>query len=171
MKSVAIKNRCSTTLVNIITNPRLELHLKKSRNAPWGKTLCIDEHAFKKNYKKQRKQMVTCFVDNNRKCLRELAPSKEHSDMKKSIEHIPGRENVSSVVIDMDQSFKNFVEDYFTNASITIDKFHVLRLIQPAIRKYRKEVTRDKRSNPIRHLLLKNRERLQPYQKRAVTRF
>ena len=115
--------------------------------------------------------MVTCFVDNNRKCLRELAPSKEHSDMKKSIEHIPGQENVSSVVIDMDQSFKNFVEDYFTNASITIDKFHVFRLIQPAIRKYRKEVTGDKRSNPIRHLLLKNRERLQPYQKRAVTRF
>ena len=47
----------------------------------------------------------------------------------------------------------------------------MINLIHPAIRKYRKEVTGDKRSNPIRHLLLKNRKRLQPYQKRAVTRF
>ena len=43
--------------------------------------------------------------------------------------------------------------------------------MHPAIRKYRKEATGDKRSNPIRHLLLKNRKRFKSYQKRAVTRF
>ncbi len=65
----------------------------------------------------------------------------------------------------------NFIEDYFPNAKIVVDKFHVIRLIHPAIRKYRKEAIGDKRKNPIRHLLLKNRNRLQSYQKRAVTRF
>lgn len=171
MKSIAIQNRCSSTLVNKIINQRLELNLRKSRNTPWGKNVCIDEHAFVKLQKKQRKQMVVSFVDNNRKCLRELAPSKNHHDMQNAIKHIPGKEKVLNATIDMDDSFKNFVHDFFPNAHITIDKFHVLRLIFPAIRKYRKEITGDKRSNPIRHLLLKNRGRLKPYQKRAVTRF
>ena len=88
-----------------------------------------------------------------------------------SIQHIPGKENVSHVVIDMSNGFKNFALNYFPNAQIVVDKFHVIRLIHPAIRKYRKEVTGDDRKNPIRHLLLKNNERLKRYQKKAVNRF
>ena len=71
----------------------------------------------------------------------------------------------------MSYTFKLFAESFFPNAKIVVDKFHVVRLIQPAIRKYRKEATGDKRSNPIRRLLLKNRSRLESHQKRAVTRF
>ncbi|MBI99843.1 MAG: hypothetical protein CME67_01320 [Halobacteriovoraceae bacterium] len=170
-KSVASIARCSDTLVSKVINERLELELRKSRNTPWGKTVLIDEHAFKKDPITGRKSFVTSFVDNNRKCLRELAPSRFHDEMFRSIQHIPGRENVTHAVIDMTGTYKNFIESYFPNARIVVDKFHVIRLIHPAIRKYRKEVTGDRRSNPIRNLLLTNRKRLQPYQKRAVTRF
>lgn len=168
---VAKNLRCSTTLVTRTVNQRLELELRKSRNTPWSPTVLIDEHSFGRNKKNKRKDFVTCFVDNNRKTLREMAPSRDHDDMKKSLDHIPGKEKVSHVVMDMSPTFKSFTLDYFPNAKIIIDKFHVIRLIHPAIRKYRKEATGDKRSNPIRHLLLKNRSRLQAYQKRAVTRF
>jgi transposase len=170
-KSVAKVSRCSSTLATKIVSERLELELRKSKNTPWGKTVLIDEHGFKKNKKSSRKEFVTSFVDNGRKCLRELAPSRDHEDLRASIDHIPGRENVVNVVMDMSDTFKNFVTDFFPNAKVVVDKFHVIRLIQPAIRKYRKEVTGDKRSNPIRHLLLKNRKRLLPHQKRAVSRF
>jgi transposase len=163
--------RCSTTLVTKTVNKRLELELRKSRNTPWSSTVLIDEHAFGRNKKHKRKDFVTCFVDNNRKILREMAPSRNYDDMKKSIEHVPGKEKVDYVVMDMSPIFRSFTLDYFPNAKIVVDKFHVIRLIHPAIRKYRKEATGDKRSNPIRHLLLKNRSRLQTYQKRAVTRF
>lgn len=170
-KSIASGLRCSDTLVSKVINERLELELRKSINTPWGNTVLIDEYAFRKDPKTGRKQFVTSFVDNSRKCLREIAPSRYHDEMTKSISHIPGRENVTHVVIDMTGTYKNFIEDYFPNAKIVIDNFYVIRLIHPAIRNYRKEVTGDKRSNPIRHLLLKNRKRLQSYQKRAVTRF
>ena len=170
-KNVAKVNLCSTTLVTDMTNERLELELRKTRNTPWGKTVLIDEHGFSRNQKKSRKEFVTCFVDNSRKILREMAYGRDYLSLKESISHIPGRENVQDVVIDMTAGYKTFIQDFFPNAKITVDKFHVLRLIHPAIRKYRKEVTGDKRSNPIRHLLLKNRKKLQPYQKRAVTRF
>lgn len=169
--SVAKSLRCSTTLVTKTVNQRLELELRKSKNTPWSSTLLIDEHSFGKNKRYRRKDFVTCFVDNNRKCLREIAPSRDPEELRKSIEHIPGKENVSHVVIDMSPTFKSFALDYFPNSKIVVDKFHVIRLIHPAIRKYRKEATGDKRTNPIRHLLLTNRSRLKTYQKRAVTRF
>lgn len=169
-KQVSKANACSDTFVSKIVNERLELELRKSKNTPWGKSVCIDEHGFKKN-KFGRKEFVTAFVDNNRKCLRELAPSRDEYDLSKSIEHIPGKEKVSHVVIDMSDNFKKFALDFFPNAQIVVDKFHVIRLIHPSIRKYRMEVTGDQRINPIRHLLLKNRKRLQSYQKRAVSRF
>ena len=48
-KSVGKQNRCSDTLVTKVCNEQLELDLRKSRNTPWGKTVCIDEHGFKKS--------------------------------------------------------------------------------------------------------------------------
>lgn len=168
---VAKKNRCSSTLVSQVCNQRLELELRKSKNTPWGKCVGIDEHGFKKNKVSGRKDLVTSFVDNNRKCLRELAPSREYTDLKQSIEHIPGRENVIHVVMDMSTTFKKFALDYFPNAQIVVDKFHVIRLTHPIIKKYRKEITGDKRSNPIRHLLLKNSRKLERYQKNVISKF
>jgi len=168
---VSKKLRCSTTLVTKTVNERLELELRKSRNTPWSKTVLIDEHAFGRNKKHKRKNFVTCLVDNNRKCLREMAPSRNHSDIYEAIKHIPGKENVTHAVIDMSKTYKNFILNFFPNASIVVDKFHVIRLIQPAIRKYRKEVTGDDRKNPIRTLLLVNKKNLKKHQKKAVNRF
>lgn len=71
----------------------------------------------------------------------------------------------------MTETYKNFFEDYIPISKIWVDKFHVIRLIHLAIKKYRKVVTWDKRSNTSRHLLIKSRKKLKSYQKRAVTRF
>ena len=138
LKSVANHNRCSEALVYKLCYERSEIELRKTKNTPWGKTVLIDEHAFNRNKKRSRKQMITAITDNSRKCLRELAPSVLEQDLISSIQHIPGKENVSHVVIDMSNGFKNFALNYFPNAQIVVDKFHVIRLIHPAIRKYRK---------------------------------
>jgi transposase len=171
VKSVAKQNRCSDTLVHKVSNERLELELRKSRNTPWGKTICVDEHSFKKSKKGHRKEFVTAIVDNNRKCLRELARGKDRTDIIKTIEHIPGKENVTQAVIDMDSGYKNFITSYFPNAKITVDKFHVIRLIFPAIQKSRKQISGDARKNPVSWLLLTDRKKLKSYQKRALTRY
>lgn len=110
-------------------------------------------------------------MDNGRKCLRELAPSKNAIELKQAIEYIPGSGNVSHTVVDMDDGFKNFALDFFPDAKIVVDKFHVIHFVRPVNKKYRKGVTGDKRSNPIRHLLLKNRNKLETYQKRGESYF
>lgn len=171
LKDVAKSNKCSQSLVGKVFYERLEIELRETNNTPWSKSVGIDEHSFKRAKKKSRKSFVTAFVDLKLKRLRELAPSRNSVDLKETIAHIPGRENVTNVVLDLHDGFKNFAKSYFYNADIVADKFHVLRLINPAINKYRKEVTGDKRKNPIRFLLLKNRSKLKPEEIKAVNRF
>jgi transposase len=171
LKDVASSNRCSQSLVGKVFYERLELELRKTNNTPWSKSVGIDEHSFKKAKKKSRKSFVTSFVDLKLKRLREMAPSRQASDLEDAIKHIPGRENVTHVTMDLSDGFRSFVKRYFYNADIIADKFHVLRLINPAINKYRREVTGDKRKNPIRFLLLKNRDKLKPEEKKAIARF
>ncbi|MBK7844507.1 MAG: transposase [Bdellovibrionales bacterium] len=48
------------------------------------------------------------------------------------------------------------------------DKFHVLRLLNPALNRYRKQVTGDKRTSPLRKLLLRNGKKLESYERRAL---
>jgi transposase len=171
LKDVAKSNKCSQSLVGKVFYERLEIELRETNNTPWSKSVGIDEHSFKRAKKKSRKSFVTAFVDLKLKRLRELAPSRAAGDLKETIAHIPGRENVTNVVIDLHDGFKNFARSYFYNANIVADKFHVLRLINPAVNRCRMEVTGDKRKNPIRFLLLKNRFNLKPEEKKAVNRF
>lgn len=82
--------------------------------------------------------------------------------------NIEGRENVRNVVIDMSDSYRSFVREHFPNAQIVADKFHVLRLVTPALNKYRIAVTGDKRKLPIRKLLMRPRHKLLYYERSAL---
>ncbi len=84
------------------------------------------------------------------------------------MDYIPGRERVEDVTIDMCDPFKKFVREFFPNAKLTADKFHVLRLTNPMINRARTEITGDQRSNPVRVLLLRNRHRLKYFERSAL---
>lgn len=51
--------------------------------------------------------------------------------------------------------YKRFANDYFPNAQIVADKFHVLRLPSAALMKYRKEAECGKNTAYLRNILLK----------------
>jgi hypothetical protein len=50
-----------------------------------------------------------------------------------ALDYIPGRENVRWVSLDMSDSYRSFARNFFPNARLVADKFHVLRLLTPAI--------------------------------------
>jgi transposase len=162
-------HRCSTWLVYQTLYEHLELNLKHKVNYPWPKTIGIDEHFFSRA--KGYREFATVLVDYNNKRVRELALGKSKFDLIKSLEHIPGRENVRNVVLDLSDTYKSFVRDFFPNAEMIADKFHVLRLLNPAINRYRKQITGDKRTNPIRKLLLRNGPSLEYYERSALYRW
>lgn len=67
-------------------------------------------------------------MDYDRKRVAEVVNGKTAYDLKTALDYIPGRERVKEVTIDMCDPFKKFVREFFPNAKITADKFHVLRL-------------------------------------------
>ena len=169
LKQVRKDYRCSNGFIYKVLYERLELERRK-RQYSWPKTVGIDEHSFgKTQYGNTR--FVTMVTDYNNRCLKELVDGKTMSDLHNGLNYIPGRENVKNAVMDMSTTFKNFSKLHFPNAKIIADKFHVVRLLHPAINKKRISVTGDVRKNPIRKLLLKNGYDLSYVQRYAVTRW
>ena len=85
--------------------------------------------------------------------------------------HIVGRENVKNAVIDMCDPFKNFIREFFPNAAITADKFHVLRLLNPALLRKRKEITGTRADADAKRLLLMSSKKLDPSKRFTLHRF
>jgi Transposase len=69
-------------------------------------------------------------LDKNKR-LMEVVEGKEGAVLKAALEHIPGRENVRWVALDLSDGYRRFARDFFPNAQLVADKFHVLRLVQP----------------------------------------
>lgn len=139
---------------------QLELKEREFRNTPWPSVIGIDEHGFSKDKRRGARNFATLIVDHKNKKVREIVEGKSHAKMHEGLSHIPGRENVKLVTIDLADSYKSFVKKFFPNAEIIADKFHVLRLITPTLNKKRIGITGDKRTHELRKMLLRKREKL-----------
>jgi transposase len=103
------------------------------------------------------REFVTMVVDHSNRRLLEVAEGRRGIDVEHAVRHIPGREDVRFVTLDLRDPYKRFATEHFPNAQLVADKFHVLRLLQPALMRYRK-LAEDGRNSPyLRQLLLKPR--------------
>ena len=103
------------------------------------------------------------IVDNSNHSLMEVVDGKRGDDLQAALEHIPGRENVRFAAIDLCDPYKRFVKSFFPNAQLVADKFHVLRLIVPALVRHRRLIPGTRDDAYLRRLLLRNRRSLKPW--------
>ena len=157
---------CSAGLVYKVYYEQLERKLRERKNNPWPQTIGIDEHSFRRGI--GTKEFATIFVDYPNKKIFEVGLGKTANGLVQNFQHVPGREYVKNVVLDMSDPFKKFAKDFFPQARLIADHFHVIRLLNPAINKARTKITGDKRSNPVRRLLLLNGKRLEYFERRAL---
>lgn len=167
LKSVKKHVGCSYGFLYSALYEQLELQRRK-HHCPWPKIIGMDEHSFKKNKHFGYMEFATMFVDHRNRKTIEVAQGKSAPDLKHATSHIPGKENVSWVTMDLCEAFRRFTKSEFPRASIVADKFHVVRLLDPHINRHRKMITGDVRKNPIRKLLLKNSHKLEFYKRRAI---
>jgi transposase len=111
------------------------------------------------------------IVDHKNKKLFDVTLGKTHAELWSQLEHRRGRENVKRVTLDLSDSYKSFVKGFFPNAEIIADRFHVQRLFNPILHQARIEVTGDRRKNPARILLNKNRCNLKPWERSVLDRW
>lgn len=168
LKRVQRAYSCSAWLVYKVFYEQLALKLKERQNQPWPSTIGIDEHSFRRDKKLGVTEFATLIADYSHNRIFELVLGKTANGIKHDLGHIDGRENVKNVVLDLCDPFKKFAREHFPNANVVADKFHVLRLLNGAINSRRKEITGDKRSNPIRKLLLRSGKNLKYFEKVAL---
>jgi len=169
LKRVMTTYRCSSGYVYDTHYSVLELR-RRTRLYPWPKAIGLDEHFFKANRLGFR-EFVSMVVDFSNRRLFEVVEGRRGAELRYALSRIPGRENVRAVVTDLSETYRSFARDFFPNAMLIADKFHVIRLLHPAINKRRKEITGDRRSLPVRRLLLRNGYRLSRDERAALFRW
>lgn len=169
LKDVRATYRCSNSLIYRTVFEQLELKCREY-NYPWPEKIGIDEHFFSRS-QGYGKKFFTVFTDLKNHRVREAVLGKASKDVQKKIAHIEGRERVKWAVIDMSDAYRGLIRNQFPNAEIVADKFHVLRLLSPALRRRRIEITGDRRTLRIKRLLQRNRHRLTYFERQDVDRF
>jgi transposase len=168
LKRVCKAYRVSQGFVHHAYYEQLALRSKKHNRYPFTEAIGIDEHCFGRKKGLGKREFVTMIVDHKNKKLFDVTLGKTHAELWEQLEHRPGRENVKRVTLDLSDSYKSFVKGFFPNAQIIADRFHVQRLFNPILHQARMEVTGDKRKNPARVLLNKNRSKLKPWERSAL---
>lgn len=176
LKEVKKEVSCSNATIYKAFYEQIEKDIR-TRQYPWPKTIGIDEHSFNRNAKGARREFVTVVVDYTNKRMREVVLGKSLGDLASSgLESIKGRENVKNVITDLSPTFRSFVEDFFSNARIIADRFHVVKLMHPYINQLRKETVEmyqlnSSRKNPVNKLIYKYYRKMDFFQRRAVAKF
>jgi len=171
LKKVRRHTGCGSKTIYQRYYKQLELKQRMREKTPWPKTIGIDEHGFNRNKERGHRNFVTLIIDYNNSKPRELLPSRTSGELQQMLSHIPGRENVKNVVMDLSGPYRSFTKAFFPNAEITADHFHVVKLLHPTINRMRKKITGDKRKHPLRKMLLKNGIKLDVFQRKAIYRW
>lgn len=168
LKDVKKAYRCSNDMIYKSLYQSLQLNINRKLNYEWPKTLGIDEHAFGRSVKARRTKFVTMLVDFQNKRPMELVEGRTGAELKYALKHIPGRENVTHVALDLSDPYKKFVKEFFPNANMVADKFHVLRLLNPHILKRRKEIAGTRANWKVRMLLLRSGKKLEYWERKTL---
>lgn len=154
LKRVRRRLGCSGGYVYSALYRHLELK-QRTRRQDWPERIGIDEHFFRRGKYLGERQFVTMVVDQTGGRLLEVADGRRGVDVESAVAHLKNPENVRWVALDLCDPYKRFAKEHFPNARLVADKFHVLRLPQGALMKYRKQAEGGKNTAYLRNLLLK----------------
>ncbi len=137
-----------------------ELSLKQRQdNSIWPESVGIDEHFFGYNKKYGYREFVTVFVDHKKRRFKEVALGRDSGRLKVSLSHMDGRDKVKFITMDLSETYRKFIKEYFPNALRIADKFHVIRLLRLALKRYYAAI-KNNTNGRLKRLLLANGSKL-----------
>ena len=102
----------------------LELQDNKTKNASCPKILGIDEKHFTKKL-----GYMTTFANLKTHKVFDVTLGRSERSLKSYILSIPDRNNCRVILMDLCEPFRNIAHEYFKNAIVVADRFHVVKLI------------------------------------------
>ena len=160
---------CSSSFAYRVFYKYQAFKLKEKISYGWPSVIGIDEHFFSR--RRGFTEYCTVITDMNKKRLYEMVEGKNTKTLIEQLKHLEGRENVKLVAMDMSSTYKKFVRDFFPNAMIVADKFHVLRLLTPTIMKMQKEIHGHRQEMYLKKIVLKNRMKMDYFLRSDVDKY
>lgn len=157
--------KCSSALVYKVLYEQLNLKWREYEY-PWPKKIGIDEHFFSRS--KGYREFATVVTDLTNRRLREVAYGKESIGLYDQLKYIQGRDNVKVVCMDLSSGYRFFARNFFQNADIVADKFHVLRLLGPSIFKELRNITSRRVKGLTKKLILMPAYKLDYFERKAL---
>ncbi len=111
------------------------------------------------------------IVDHKGKRVYDLIQGRNKIDLEGAALRFRKPENVKAVMLDLSPTFKSFAKKSFPNARLVANRFHVQRLFIKLVNKFRKQITGDKRSHPMRKLLLRDGAKLKSFERRVISKW
>jgi len=168
MSQVRKTFKLSSSFVYKVYYEQLELQ-NRQMTKEYPRELGIDEHFVRRQFGVL--QFMTVMTDLRKRSVRECVPGKAKGLLLERTKHMRGRHNVEWVALDMSDVYRGFALEHFPNAKLVADKFHVLRVFSGILNRHRIDTTGDKRKNPVRKLLLRNRCNLKYFEREALDRW
>ena len=91
---------------------------------PCPQVLGIDEHFFTR-----KKGYATTLVDLKNHKVFDVVLGRSEASLRSYLKRLPGKENVRVIVMDLSETYRRIAREYFPNAQIVADRFHVVRLV------------------------------------------
>ena len=175
MKSLAAEYRISWRAVRDAIEDGLR---KRYRRRDYSKVtnIGIDElYVFR--HERPSRKYITTVRDQDSKAVLEVARGKGAAALKRFERRIaPFKANIKTVSMDMASSYNSWAEEFLPDATIIIDRFHVIKALNDRVDKARRRVMAmvdDKTAKKIkgnRYVFLKNREMLTPKEEKKLER-
>lgn len=168
-KDIAAENNIGLASVERFYHDMTRHKASHWQNRECPRVLGIDEHRF------TRKQgFLTTFCDLERRRVFDIAKGKSASELESFLLSLRGRDKVKLVCIDMNSAYRRMVKDWFPNARIVADRFHVIRLVNQHFSEVCKSLDEASLAHGrgrLMRLLLMRRDRLNVLQAERLSEF
>lgn len=134
------------------------------------KRIAIDETSSRRGHR-----YITLFVDVDTKFVLFATEGKSKDTLETFKQHMLGKgaspEQIQEICCDMSPAFIRGIKEQFSQAEITFDKFHIMKMINEAVDDVRKEEQKEAPElKRTKYIWLKNEENLKAKQKEELIR-
>lgn len=123
-RKLTITHKIGSATVERWYQQQIQLRVAELSSRHCPRILGIDEHFFSR-----KKGFATTFVDLKNHKVFDVVLGRSEASLRRYLSHLTGRDRVRFVVMDLSETYRKIVKQYFPNAKIIADRFHVIRLV------------------------------------------
>ncbi|WP_323016533.1 ISL3 family transposase [Castellaniella sp.] len=129
--------------------------------------LGIDEHFFTR-----KKGYATTLVDLKNHKVFDVVLGRSEASLRSYLKRLPGKEHVRVIVMDLSETYRRIAQQYFPNALIVADRFHVVRLVnQHFLKLWQQHDPEGRKNRGLLSLMRRHHWKLSAVQKERLHRY